>query len=68
MRGFKLEAGAVLVVLFAVFVPLIVWVDPSILFLAAIASFAYLFLYMPFWRRRVSRAVRDAPRWQLTPE
>jgi hypothetical protein len=68
LRRFKLEAGAILVVLAAVFVPLIVLVDQSVIFLAAIASFGYLFLYMPFWRRRVRRAVRDAPRWQLTPE
>jgi hypothetical protein len=68
MRWFRLELVAVLVLAVAVFVPLIVFVDPSYLFLALIASGGLVFLYMPFWRRRVRRAVADAPTWDLRPE
>jgi hypothetical protein len=38
-----------------------------VLFVALIASFAFVTFYMPFWRRRVRRAVADAPTWELHP-
>ena len=38
------------------------------IFLGIIVALAWMFLYMPFWRRRVRRAVAEAPRWELHPE
>lgn len=68
MRRYKLELVGLTLTVLAVFVPLIVFVDQSILFLAAIAAFALVFGYLPFWRRRIRRAAQDTPRWQLEPE
>ena len=31
-------------------------------------AFQKMFLYMPFWRRRVRNAVAEAPSWELRPE
>jgi hypothetical protein len=68
MRRFRLEVIAFVVVALAVFVPLVAFVDASFMFLGLLAGLAWVFLYMPFWRRRVRRAVADAPSWQLSPE
>ena len=68
MRRYKVELLGIAFALIAVFVPLIVFVDQSIIFLAAIAAFALMFGYLPFWRRRVRRAAQDTPRWELKPE
>jgi hypothetical protein len=68
MRRFRVELFGLLALGLAVFVPLILFVDPSVLFLALFASFAFIAFYMPFWRRRVRRAVGDAPTWELHPE
>ena len=68
MRRFRLEVIGFALLAAAVFVPLIVFVDDSYVFLALLAGFAWMFLYMPFWRRRVRRAAADAPRWQLRSE
>jgi hypothetical protein len=68
LRRYKLELVGLTLGVFAVFVPLIVFVDGSIVFLAAIAAFALVFVYLPFWRRRVRRAAADAPQWELKPE
>jgi hypothetical protein len=59
--GFALAAAAVLV-------PLIVFVSTRFIFLAPIAAFLWIFLYLPFWRRNVRRAAASAPRWELHPE
>jgi hypothetical protein len=68
MRRFRLEVIGFALLAAAVFVPLIVFVDDSYVFLALLVAFAWMFLYMPFWRRRVRRAAADAPRWQLHSE
>jgi hypothetical protein len=68
MRRFKLEVIVFAAVALAVFVPLIAFVHESFLFLGLLVGFAWMFLYMPFWRRRVRRAAADAPSWQLSPE
>jgi hypothetical protein len=52
----------------AVLVPLIVFVNASFIFLAPIAAFLWIFLYLPFWRRSARRAARSSPRWELHPE
>lgn len=68
MRRYKLELVGLTLAVLAVFVPLIVFVNGSIIFLAAIAAFALVFVYLPFWRRRIRRAAQEAPRWELEPE
>jgi hypothetical protein len=42
--------------------------DEPLPFLGIIVGMAWMFLYMPFWRRRVRRAAANAPRWELHPE
>jgi hypothetical protein len=51
-----------------VFVPLVLFVDGRFLFTGLIVAAAWMFLYMPFWRRRVRRATGEAPAWELRPE
>ena len=68
MRRFHVELFALLALGIAVFAPLIVFVNVTVLFLALFASFAFIAFYMPFWRRRVRRAIADAPSWELHPQ
>ena len=68
MRRFQLEVFAFAVVLLVVFVPLVLFVESDYLFLGILVGLAWMFLYMPFWRRRLRRAAADAPRWDLRPE
>jgi hypothetical protein len=68
LRRYKLELLGITFAVLAVFVPLIVFVDQSFVFIAAIAAFALVFGYLPFWRRRVRRAAQDSPRWELEPD
>jgi hypothetical protein len=68
MRLFRFEPLGLFALGLVVFLPLILFVNTSVIFLALIASFAFITFYMPFWRRRVRRAVADAPKWELHPE
>lgn len=68
IRRFRLEVLVVALVAAAVFIPLIVFVSSRIIFLMPVAAFVWIFLYVPFWRRKVRRAARDAPNWELRPE
>lgn len=68
MRRYKVELLGLTFAVLAVFVPLIVFVDQSFVFIAAIVAFALVFGYLPFWRRRIRRAAQDTPRWELEPE
>lgn len=68
MRRVRLEAVAVAALIAAVVVPLIVLVNTSIIFMIPAIAAVWLFLYLPFWRRRTRRAAREAPRWELHPE
>jgi Flp pilus assembly protein TadB len=68
MRRYRLEAVCLAVVLAAILVPLIVLVSASYIFLTPVVAAAWLFLYLPRWRRKVRDAARNAPRWQLRPE
>lgn len=68
MRRFRLEILGFAIVIVAVFAPLVFFVESGYLFLALIVGLAWMFLYMPLWRRRVRRAVAEAPRWDLHPE
>lgn len=68
LRRYKVELLSITLAVLVVFLPLIVFVDQSFVFLAALAAFALVFGYLPFWRRRIRRAAADAPRWELEPE
>lgn len=68
MRRFQLEIVAFAIVLLTVFVPLVLFVESAYLFLGMFVGLAWMFLYMPFWRRRLRRAAAEAPRWELHPE
>jgi hypothetical protein len=68
MRRVRLEALAVAAVLAAILVPLIVAVNATFIFLTPMVAAVWLFLYLPMWRRKVRRAARNAPRWELHPE
>ena len=68
MRRLELEVLGFGVVLLAVFVPLVLFVDTAFLFPALVVVAAWMFLYMPLWRRRVRRAAGETPRWELHPE
>jgi len=68
MRLLELEVLGFGVVVLLVFVPLVLFVSPAFVFLALVVAAAWMFLYMPFWRRRVRRATGEAPRWELHSE
>jgi len=68
MRLLKLEILGFGLVVLVVFAPLVLFVSSAFVFLALIVAAAWMFLYMPFWRRRVRRAAGEAPRWELHPE
>jgi Flp pilus assembly protein TadB len=68
MRRHKLEALAVTALAAAVFVPLIVVVSSRFILLIPAVMAIWLFVLLPFWRRRYHRTARGAPRWQLHPE
>jgi hypothetical protein len=68
MRRLRREVLGFALVAAAVLVPLIVFVSASFIFLAPLAAALWLFLYLPFWRRKVRSAAHNAPRWELHPE
>ena len=68
VRRRKLEAIGLALVLAAILVPLIVFAGTRYILLIPIVAAAWLFIYLPFWRRRVRRAASSAPRWELYPE
>jgi hypothetical protein len=68
MRRYRLEAICLAVILAAILVPLIAVVNPTFIFVTPIVAAAWLFLYLPRWRRKVHGAARNAPRWELHPE
>ena len=68
VRRHKLEVLAMAAIGAAVLIPLIVVVSPGFILLTPIVISAWLFLVLPFWRRRYRRTAREAPRWELHPE
>ena len=54
-----------LLALAAIMVPLVVFVDSSLVFLMGLLAFAYILLFLPFVRGRVRRSVTEAPAWDL---
>jgi hypothetical protein len=68
MRRYRLEAVVLGGVLVAIFIVLVALVSQTFIFLIPVVAAAWLFLYLPMWRRKVRRAARNAPRWELHPE
>lgn len=68
VRRHKLEALAAAAAGAAVFVPLIALVSVKFIALVPLAMAGWLFVGLPYWRRRYHRTASGAPRWQLHPE
>jgi Flp pilus assembly protein TadB len=68
VRRHQLEVLAAAGLMAAVFVPLIVVVSSGFIYLIPIVMVFWLFVLLPFWRRRYRRTARSAPRWELHPE
>jgi hypothetical protein len=68
IRRLRIQAFGLALLLAAVFIPLIVFVSARLIFLAVVIAFGWTFLFVPFWRRKLGRAARSAPRWELHPE
>jgi Flp pilus assembly protein TadB len=68
MRRHQLEALAMTAMAAAVMIPLIVVVSSRFILLVLPLMTIWLFVVLPFWRRRYRRSARGAPRWQLHPE
>lgn len=68
LRRHKLEVLAAAAIVAAVLIPLIVVVSARFIAVVPIVMAFWLFLFLPFWRRRYRRTAHDAPRWQLHPE
>ena len=67
VRRHKIEAVAAAAIALAIFVPLIV-VSARFFLLLPPAMMIWLFVFLPYWRRRYHRTAHEAPRWQLHPE
>ncbi len=68
VRRHQLEAVGMTAVAAAVLIPLIAVFGSRFILLVVPAMFFWLFVVLPFWRRRYHRTARGAPRWQLHPE
>lgn len=68
VRRHKLEALGLAGGAAVVLVPLIVFVSARFIALVPLGMMAWLFVFLPRWRRRYHRTARAAPRWQLHPE
>jgi hypothetical protein len=68
MRRHKLEVFALAGLMAAVLVPLIVVVSSRFIALVPIVMGLWLFVFLPFWRRRYHRTAHGAPRWELHPD
>jgi hypothetical protein len=68
MRRHKLEVFAVAALMAAVLVPLIVVVSSRFIAVVPMVMALWLFVFLPFWRRRYHRTAHGAPRWELHPD
>jgi len=67
MRLRKLEAIGVATAIAVILVPLVI-ANAAFIFVVPVVAAAWLFLYLPRWRRRVRAAAHSAPHWELHPE
>jgi hypothetical protein len=68
VRRHQYEAVAMAALVAAIMIPLIVFVSSRFVFLLPPVMAAWLFFFLPYWRRRYRRTAHTAPRWQLHPE
>jgi len=68
MRRHKLEVLAAAAIAAAVLISLIVVVSARFIMVVPVVMAFWLFLFLPYWRRRYRRTAHDTPRWQLHPE
>ena len=68
MRRHKLEVLATGGLIAAVLVQLIVVVSYRFIGVVPMVMALWLFVFLPFWRRRYQRSARGAPRWELHPD
>ena len=68
MRRHKLEAVAAAAITVAVVVSLVIVVGGRVIAVLPLVMALWLFVFLPFWRRRYRRTARGSPRWQLHPE
>lgn len=68
MRRYRLVVIGVAGALALVFGLLGLLVAERLFLLLPILLAAWFIWFMPMWRRRVRRAARNLPKWQLTPE
>jgi hypothetical protein len=68
VRRRKLEALGLGAIFAAVLILLIAFVGSKFIIVIPLVMTAWLFVYLPIWRRRVRAAARDAPQWELHPE
>ena len=68
IRRHKIEVLAAAAIGAAVLIPLLVFVSGRFIGVVPMAMAAWLFLFLPYWRRRYRRPARNAPRWDLHPE
>lgn len=68
LRRDRLEMVAAALLVVALFVPLIVFVSESFIFLLPILLAGAAIAYGPVWKKRVRRRIAERPRWELHPE
>jgi hypothetical protein len=68
VRRHQYEALGMTAVAAAVMVPLIVVVSARFILLVPAVMMVWLFVVLPYWRRRYRRTAKTAPRWELHPD
>ena len=68
MRRLRLSVIVIALGLAAVFGLLALFVSQAIFLLLPIVLGVWFMWYMPLWRRKLRRRVRNLPSWQLKPE
>jgi hypothetical protein len=68
VRRHKLEAAGAAGLGALILIPLIAFVSATFIVLVPLTMAGWLFVFLPFWRRRYRRTAAAAPRWQLHPE
>ena len=68
MRRLRLSVIGIALGLTLIFGLLALFVSQSLLLLLPVVLAGWFIWYMPFWRRKVRRRARSAPKWNLRPE
>jgi hypothetical protein len=68
LRRHKLEAIGAGAITVAVLVSLMIAGGSRFILLIPMVMAAWLFVFLPFWRRRYRRTAHGAPRWELHPD